>query len=713
MDHLLVEGLASQFASENLRRAFDIATVEVDSYAPISAEEMNGLIEENDVFVVDLNGVNSAFVENIAVQLKLSRFGGRKKVILLSNVLTWEKTLLEAIEAEPEEEEEKDEEEPEGQKEVKKEEAGEVWGEPDDAEDETWEGGLECSEEEEGTEALPPSVPLKESDYPRRGASSDYQGMIELENLFLSLREQLDWLGVHVVCPGVLYGREGVPLEELFELAWSQKSPLPVLGNGKNEVPCVHFRDLVTLVRFLAVEDALRLRKYVFAVDRNRKRCQGSLVRAVAKRFGPGKVKKVDEREAGVYSAELRRVLRLNLPLKFDPSVDVWLARRKKALEAAEAAEAAKAAEEAAEKEESPKEGDQDRVDLNAEPEGAGPVKLPPPAGVEWTCMAGLPAESESLRLEFVERRNLRPLKILVAGPPFSGKTSLARRLAAHYRVPYIHAREVVASVAAENSPSGERLRAFLEARIESSRAAAEAAATSRRAKGRPPQPTIPITKEEIFETLPETAVATLIGRRLCENDTRNNGYVLDGFPEHGGQARLLFLRKFTRLSAPAYRPRRSLRSSRPRLRRPRVTGPRRPAESFPPCLSYPYRGYLIRNARSSTRQSLLQSVSSSAATKAIEWPGSPPRARKRGSASTLSASKPKPGPRTTKVPSSTPSKRLWSPSDSPFWNPLFLLSPTRSRPPSFSSKETESFKISTTKILSRWQKSWNRKEES
>lgn len=39
---------------------------------------------------------------------------------------------------------------------------------------------------------------------------------------------------------------------------------------------------------------------------------------------------------------------------------------------------------------------------------------------------------------EYYESRGLAPIKILIHGPPFSGKTTLARSLAKHYNLPII-----------------------------------------------------------------------------------------------------------------------------------------------------------------------------------------------------------------------------------------------------------------------------------
>lgn len=45
---------------------------------------------------------------------------------------------------------------------------------------------------------------------------------------------------------------------------------------------------------------------------------------------------------------------------------------------------------------------------------------------------------------EYKAARNLRPVKIIVLGPPASGKTRVARYLANHYEIHYIHVKTLI-----------------------------------------------------------------------------------------------------------------------------------------------------------------------------------------------------------------------------------------------------------------------------
>ena len=61
-----------------------------------------------------------------------------------------------------------------------------------------------------------------------------------------------------------------------------------------------------------------------------------------------------------------------------------------------------------------------------------------------WHCEKGILSNIRMLNDEFNLSRGLNPVKIFLTGPPASGKTYYAERLAVYYNVPRVHARELV-----------------------------------------------------------------------------------------------------------------------------------------------------------------------------------------------------------------------------------------------------------------------------
>ena len=53
----------------------------------------------------------------------------------------------------------------------------------------------------------------------------------------------------------------------------------------------------------------------------------------------------------------------------------------------------------------------------------------------KWHCEFGIPENMDKLRDEFNLYRNLKPIKIIVSGPPCSGKTTLCEFLTDKYKL--------------------------------------------------------------------------------------------------------------------------------------------------------------------------------------------------------------------------------------------------------------------------------------
>ena len=58
---------------------------------------------------------------------------------------------------------------------------------------------------------------------------------------------------------------------------------------------------------------------------------------------------------------------------------------------------------------------------------------------MDWLCKPGLPEKIDLVKAEFAKERNLRPVKIMIMGPPCAGKSFYAEQVAQHYNIPHIH----------------------------------------------------------------------------------------------------------------------------------------------------------------------------------------------------------------------------------------------------------------------------------
>jgi len=151
-------------------------------------------------------------------------------------------------------------------------------------------------------------------------------------------------------------------------------------------------------------------------------------------------------------------------------------------------------------------------VGTNAE-EGAPPntgLKLAAAAindmGFEWHSQEGLLANMGKVVYEYREARGLLPLRLLVHGNDDLAKAELARTVAAEYKLPLVKATEVVEEAAAQESELGAELKT---------------------AMGAGP--------------VPDALMLKVLSAALTTTECRNQGYVLEGFPETLAQASPLF----------------------------------------------------------------------------------------------------------------------------------------------------------------------------
>ena len=65
---------------------------------------------------------------------------------------------------------------------------------------------------------------------------------------------------------------------------------------------------------------------------------------------------------------------------------------------------------------------------------------------ISWHFDSPFPDNIDAIVKEYKTARNLNPIRIIVLGPPASGKTKVARYLADHYDVHYIHVKSLIAN---------------------------------------------------------------------------------------------------------------------------------------------------------------------------------------------------------------------------------------------------------------------------
>lgn len=166
-----------------------------------------------------------------------------------------------------------------------------------------------------------------------------------------------------------------------------------------------------------------------------------------------------------------------------------------------------------------------------------------------WHCEKGIVENIRMLNEEFNACRGLHPVKIFLTGPPASGKTYYSERLSVYYNIPRVHAKELADRAFAltrfeegQGTELGEEIKTKVEeirdammAKIEEERSALPEEVQEKLP---------PVDREALIVRLPDELLFKILRIRLTENDCRNRGYILDGFPKTYKQAQEVFLYK-------------------------------------------------------------------------------------------------------------------------------------------------------------------------
>lgn len=138
-------------------------------------------------------------------------------------------------------------------------------------------------------------------------------------------------------------------------------------------------------------------RKYIFAVDNNLKPTQKKLISAISNGIGTGLVESQDIPE--VFKKAHPKMTPIQLDLDWRKSLLLDLKVKPSSLFIAPAVP---------EKVEGGEEGGEAEVEV---------------LDLKWHCKSGMATNIQLVKKEFEKERGLKPVKILITGPPCSGKS--------------------------------------------------------------------------------------------------------------------------------------------------------------------------------------------------------------------------------------------------------------------------------------------------
>ncbi|XP_078419446.1 adenylate kinase 7 isoform X2 [Cetorhinus maximus] len=324
-----------------------------------------------------------------------------------------------------------------------------------------------------------PEAPLTEDDYRRRKAHPNFKDHLSLEKLVTKLgKTKKRKFATYVIASGLVYGMEESAFHYFFKEAWLGLKPaISCFGEGKNIVPTIHVQDLASVLQ--NVMERKPKSYYILALDDSKHQLK-EILKAISK-LGPGKIHHVPEGDA---------------LLNYDLT-----------------------------------QSDLDHLMANLTMEA---FYIKENFNIHWVAESGLVDNIQNLIKEYKQSRTLLPLKIVILGPPAVGKTSVAEKLAKHYKLHHIKIKDVIEEAIANlelksmQPDTGE----LEETEEEGDEMAARNA-----------QELLEQVKENMEQSgrLDDSFIIKFMKEKLLSMPCLNQGFILDGFPKNYLQAKELF----------------------------------------------------------------------------------------------------------------------------------------------------------------------------
>ena len=459
-------------------------------------------IFSNDIFIFNMKEANFNDIDYIIKGLKALKYDKEKILVIVTSIMTWARTKPkykkeEGAEEEKEEgdegegeEEKKDEEKKENEDEEGKEQESEEeeYAPPEEEEIPDGEEKKEAeekkeNEEGEGEQKEPKKILyFKEKDFIKRIPSPKFYNEKMVETLALANTNPN--LKTYIVCPGFIYGCGEDLFYDYFKMSWLEiPGKLPIIGKGKNTIPTIHIKDLVSLIR--RVIETKPKNKYIFAVDHTKNRQLGNIIKKLSKGVGNGLVENLDP-NIPENITKIPHFAELSIDIKVKPS----------------------------------KIFNDERKD-DEEDEAFEKRKF------QWHCEFGIPENTEKLRKEFNEYRGMHNLKVLITGPPGSGKTYISEKLSKSFNIPHFKINDIIEWGKTFTDELGEEIKAKIE-EITNNVKEAEENYMKRPNKKKTDAP----LDTSQMKKLPDEIVIKILRRKLMQNICRNRGYILDGYPK-------------------------------------------------------------------------------------------------------------------------------------------------------------------------------------
>ncbi|XP_067847164.1 adenylate kinase 7 [Heptranchias perlo] len=324
-----------------------------------------------------------------------------------------------------------------------------------------------------------PETPLTEDDYRKRRGHPNFKDHLSLEKLVIKLgKTKKRKFTTYVIASGLVYGMDEGIFHYFFKEAWLGLNPvIPCFGDGKNVVPTIHVNDLTAVLQNVVEHKPKTY--YILAVDDSKYMLQ-EIVKAISS-LGPAKIQHIPQGDA-LLNTELTQ-------------------------------------------------SDLDHLLVNLILEA---FYVKENFNIRWVAESGIVENIQNLIKEYKQSRGLLPLKLAILGPPAVGKSSVAEKLAKHYKLHHIKIKDVIAEAIANLELK------TMQADVEESEEDEGDEVGTRDA-----QELLDHVRENMDQSnvgrLDDSYVVRFMKEKLSSMPCQNQGFVLDGFPKTYSQTKDLF----------------------------------------------------------------------------------------------------------------------------------------------------------------------------
>ena len=257
---------------------------------------------------------------------------------------------------------------------------------------------------------------------------------------------------------------------------------MPLIGECENHIPTIHVLDLIhTIKRVINLKPDIN---YIFACDKTKNPSMRNILNCISKGIGGIESKVINDFNLNNINMPQYAELSIDLRIKSSPIM-----------------------------EDEPRRPKEDKEDYEERK-------------FQWHCEYGIPENIDILREEFNLYRDLKPIKIIITGPPYGGKSTIAKMISEKYKIIHLTIDKICDWAKNEKGELGEEVKKQNEEIEENLKKAMEEYEHKKKKKTDPP------FDPSLFNKYPDDFLAKIIKKRLSVGECVSKGYILENYPK-------------------------------------------------------------------------------------------------------------------------------------------------------------------------------------